>query len=96
MSRLQKGIIFGLATGLLGMILNQLPLGLWFEEDLGLSLLFTIRGERTPPSDVVVITIDDEASQHLNQPKEPEKWDRSFPDKVVKLCRLSSQLFTDE
>ena len=90
MSRLQKGIIFGLVAGILGLILNQLSLGLRFEEDVGLSLLFKLRGTRNPPSDVVIVTMDEEAAQHFNLPTNPEKWPRSLHADLIRKLKADN------
>ncbi len=48
--------ILGLAVGAIGGALALSPLGFAIEEDLGLRLLFSLRGPSEPPSEVVVVT----------------------------------------
>jgi adenylate cyclase len=78
MSRLAKAVIAGLVTGILGVVLSVLPFGLDLEEDVGLYLLFKLRGTREAPSDVVIVNIDKASSEKLNIPADPEKWPRSL------------------
>ena len=53
MSRLHKGAILGLLTGLLGLVVSLVPYGYFLEENIGLGLLFKMRGKRQAPSEVV-------------------------------------------
>ena len=54
-----------------------------FEEDFELGLLFKLRGARKAPSDVVVISIDREASERLNVPQNPDRWPRSLHAELI-------------
>ena len=47
------------------------------EEDIGLGLLFKLRGALQAPRDAVVISIDRESSEQLNIPDNPDKRPRS-------------------
>ncbi len=76
MSRLQKGLIFGLATGLLGLIFSFAPFGLRIEEHIGLDILFGLRGPRTPPTKVMIVTMDETSANALNLPVAVDKWPR--------------------
>ncbi|MFO7971863.1 MAG: adenylate/guanylate cyclase domain-containing protein, partial [Desulfobacterales bacterium] len=78
MSRLSKAIIISLLFGILAVIASVVPIALELEENLGLNLLFRLRGERDPPSDVIIVSLDKVSSNTLNLPAEPEKWPRSF------------------
>jgi len=75
--RLIKALALGLATGIVGLIMGTIPFGLRFEEDVGLTLLFALRGEKRPSPDVVVVSIDKQSAEHLNLPDNPDKWPRS-------------------
>jgi hypothetical protein len=57
---LPKALVNGLFCGVLGVIVAVIPFGTALEEELGLDRLFKIRGERRPPPEVVVISIDRE------------------------------------
>ena len=78
MSRVSKALIAGMLTGLFGLVFSLLPLGLHLEENVGLELLFHLRGLRTVPSDVVIVTMDKASSRKLGVPTDPEEWPRSF------------------
>ena len=76
MSRWSKAIIIGLLTSLLG--LGLLPFGHQLEENVGVDLLFRLRGAREAPSDVLIVSIDKVSAAHLNLPPEPAKWPRTL------------------
>lgn len=78
MGRLLKAVILGLFTGLLGLTLTLFPLGIDLEEDIGLYLLFKLRGPRQPPPEVVIVAVDKASSDHLHLPNDPRKWPRSL------------------
>ncbi|MGZ3613702.1 MAG: CHASE2 domain-containing protein [Thermodesulfobacteriota bacterium] len=78
MSRLPKAMILGLIIGIVGLGIGLTPFGLDLEENIGLDLLFTLRGARQPPSDVVIVSIDQKSAEHLNVSQAPRKWPRSL------------------
>ena len=78
MSRLSKAIILGFLVGVVGLAIGLASFGLHLEENIGLDLLFTLRGARQPPSDVVIVSIDQKSAENLNIPKDPRKWPRSL------------------
>ena len=78
MRPLYKALIFGLFTGILGLIFSFVTLELGIEENIDLKLLFNMRGQRQVPSDVVVVSIDKLSSEKLNQPYKPVRWHRSL------------------
>jgi adenylate cyclase len=75
MSPLSKAVTVGLVTGILGLILVFLVVDL--EEDLGLRILFKLRGVMEAPADVVVVSMDRESAKKLNLEPKPDKWPRS-------------------
>lgn len=81
MSLLKKALLGGLLTGIFGLIL--IPFMCEPEENMGLDLLFKLRGERAPPRDVVVVTLDKESATNLDLPSEPYKWPRSLHAQLV-------------
>ena len=81
MSNLCKALIVGLFTGVLGLIL--VPIASQFEEDIGLDFLFTLRGDREVPSDVIIVTMDRISARNLNLPPDPRKWPRSLHARLV-------------
>jgi len=78
MSRLWKVILFGCLVGFAGLLASPFRFTLGMEEDIGLGLLFKLRGALQAPRDVVVISIDRESSEQLGIPDNPDKWPRSL------------------
>src|SRR4030066_324656 len=78
MSPLFKAILLGFLVGVFGLTPVPFRFTLGIEENTGLGLLFKLRGAMPPPSDVVVISIDRESSEHLDMPDNPDKWPRSL------------------
>jgi adenylate cyclase len=78
MSRLRKAIIVSLLIGVLGMIASLVPIGIGLEENIGLDLLFKLRGLRTPPSEVIIVSLDEATVDALQLHTDPEKWPRSL------------------
>ena len=83
MSRLSKALIVGLLIGMLGMAATLVPCGLDLEENIGLDLLFKLRGVREAPSEVVVVTVDKVSADKLNLPIRPDKWPRSLHARLI-------------
>ena len=77
MLRLRQATCFGFVIGVFGVLLSCLPWVSDTEENLGLALLFNLRGPRMPPSEVVVVSIDKESSEFLKVSGNPARWDRS-------------------
>jgi adenylate cyclase len=82
-SRLSKAVVFGLTLGLFGLLLSFFQFFHDLEEDVGLGLLFKLRGAQPPPGDAVVISIDKESADRLNIPENPDKWPRSLHARLV-------------
>ncbi len=78
MSRLTKGTIIGLITGILGLIISFMPVGSGLVENIGLDLLFHLRGKREVPASVIIVALDDFSAKALNLPSLPLKWPRSL------------------
>ncbi|RPI38507.1 MAG: adenylate/guanylate cyclase domain-containing protein [Nitrospiraceae bacterium] len=83
MSRLAKSIIFGIIIGVTGVMISFVPFSLDVEENIGLNVLFNLRGSRNAPPEVVVVGIDRESSDALNLPGDPRKWPRSLHARLV-------------
>ena len=77
MSRLLKAAVFGLLIGIAGILVSFFPAAQHFEEDIGLGLLFKLRGAAKAPAEVVVISMDRESSERLNVSQNPDRWPRS-------------------
>jgi adenylate cyclase len=78
MSSLYKAIVLGFLIGIAGLSVSPLHFMLSLEENIGMGLLFKLRGARQAPSDAVVVSIDKESSEKLNLPDNPDKWPRSL------------------
>ena len=78
MSRLLRSIVLGTLIGIVGITLSLSPLGLDLEENLGLDLLFHLRGTVRPPPDVVIVSIDRKSAETLQVSKDSRKWPRSL------------------
>jgi adenylate cyclase len=83
MNKPAKAILLGLFTGILGILASLIPFALDLEEHAGLDWLFTLRGPRTPRSDVVVVAIDKPSADALGLPNEPAKWPRKYHAKLI-------------
>jgi adenylate cyclase len=83
MKRAVKAVILGSVTGVLGVLASMIPTVLELEENAGLDWLFTLRGPRTPPAGVVVVSIDKHSADALGLPAEPDKWPRSYHAELV-------------
>lgn len=80
---LLQGLLFGVAAAALGMLAGTLPGTLRFEEDAGLGALFQLRGPRSAPAEVVVISLDKVSSDAFGLPNEPSKWPRTFHAELI-------------
>ncbi len=76
--RFKTAALAGLLIGFAGLILDVTPFGRCLEENLGLYVLFQIRGPRLVPSNVVIISMDRETSEVLGLPFNPLKWPRNL------------------
>ena len=85
MSRIWKVVLFGFLVGFAGLIASPLRFTLGMEENIGLGLLFKLRGARQAPRDAVVISIDRESSERLNIPDNPDKWPRSLHARLTEM-----------
>jgi adenylate cyclase len=84
-----KAIIFGFLIGLLGLSISLTHFGHNLEENLGLDLLFKLRGVRQAPPEVIVVSIDKLSADKLNLPNDPSKWPRSLHARLIE--NLSSK-----
>lgn len=82
---LSKVVILGFLTGLLGLVVSFTPFGLDLEENVGLGLLFKLRGAQQAPSDVLMVSVDKASAINLSLPYDPRKWPRSFYARLVEI-----------
>lgn len=88
-SKQTNWLVIGLVMALVGCFMSVNQDVMELEEDLGLAWLFTLRGAREAPKDVVVVTTDKESALDLELPKEPWKWPRSLHGDLIR--RLTQQ-----
>ncbi len=95
MSRLFKAAFLGFLIGIVGVVVSFFHFAHDIEENAGLGLLFKLRGVRKALSDVVVVSIDRESSEHLNVSDNPDRWPRSLYARLVEnLAREGAQVIT--
>ena len=95
MSRLFKAAFLGFLIGIVGVVVSFFHFAHDIEENAGLGLLFKLRGVRKALSDVVVVSIDRESSEHLSVSDNPDRWPRSLHARLVEnLAREGAQVIT--
>lgn len=77
-SAISRSAIYGVTIAVLGLMISLTPFGMSLEENFGLHILFRMRGERTAPEDVIIITMDRDSAERLNLSGTPRKWPRSL------------------
>ncbi|MEO8224449.1 MAG: adenylate/guanylate cyclase domain-containing protein [Gammaproteobacteria bacterium] len=82
-NRVAQGLLFGVAAAVLGILAGTVPAILRFEENVGLSTLFQLRGPRPAPAEVVVVSLDKVSSDAFGLPNEPDKWPRTLHAELV-------------
>jgi len=86
-------LIFAFLIALLGILLSLFPFTFKLEEGWGLNLLFKLRGQRNPPPDVVVISMDRESILNLNLPDKYELWPHSLHVRLIEnLIKAGAQI----
>ena len=82
-----REICFGLLLAAAGIALFFSPWGLKIEEDIGLALLFQLRGPRPAPDGVLIVNLDHDASSQLSLPENFSIWPRSVHARMVDRLR---------
>ena len=77
-SRRTRATLSAVGLALAGVLLSLIPAVLRLDENLGLGLLFTIRGTVAPPAEVVVVSISVDSAAAVGQPAELVRWQRSL------------------
>jgi len=68
----------------LGVFFYLSSAGHYLEEEVGLNWHFKLRGSIAPPSDVVIVSIDQDSANILHFPDDPENWPRSYYSELIK------------
>ena len=79
----KRGVMLGLAIGLLGALLTLLPTMADWEQRFGLQWLFALRGTGQPPAEIVLLAINSETADVLDISEKPAKWSRSLHAQAV-------------
>src|SRR5438445_13375638 len=85
LTRLSKALPLGALVAIGGLAISFLQFVPGFEEDVGLGLLFKLRGAKQPPADAVVVSIDKDSSDQLGIPENPDKWPRSLHARLIEV-----------
>jgi adenylate cyclase len=83
MNKIYKGLVLGVVTGLVGVILGLTTLGVDFEKHVGLHWLFHVRGPIEPPPEVAVVAINERDIAGLGLPRLPRDWPRSIHAELI-------------
>lgn len=83
MLRESKVLIFCLLVAFIGLTISLTPVGIGWEENISLKVLFKLRGIRQPPSDILIVAIDKESVEYLNLSHSPVKWPRSIHAHII-------------
>jgi adenylate cyclase len=82
-TRLSRALLLGCIVALCGLIITLLPVGSLLEEDIGLDILFKLRGARKAPQEVVIVAIEKSSADNLHLSERPERWPRSVHANLV-------------
>lgn len=85
MSRLSRGALIGIAVGIAASMASLTSFGLNLEQDLGLEILFHLRGLRAPPPAAVVVSADRESADRLDLDDDLKKWPRSLHARLTEV-----------
>ena len=83
MKRWLKGLVVGIFVAIVGVGLGLSPLGANFEQGVGLTWLFKVRGVVEPPEEVVVVAMDSRTGDNLGLATLPRDWPRSMHGRLV-------------
>lgn len=83
MRRLRKALTIGLGAAGVGVLLALSPPGLALEERFGLTWLFRVRGPVEPPTDVLVVSLDQQSAERLRLPEKLRDWPRTVHARLI-------------
>ena len=76
-SRRARAALSAAGLAIAGVVLTLIPGVLRLDENLGLGLLFTLRGTLAAPAQVVVVSISRDSAAAVGQPAELDRWERA-------------------
>ncbi len=85
MQSIYKSTALGIIVAIIGVLSFWAAPGYDIEENFGLQLLFTVRGNRTAPDNIVIIAIDKIASDYFQLPNSAAKWPRKIHAELIEL-----------
>ncbi len=83
MKQAKAPLVFSLLIALAGVFLLASPMGVRLEEDLGLPLLFKLRGAAASPEGILIVNVDEESAERFGYPENPFKWDRRVHAELI-------------
>lgn len=81
--RLCKGLALGAVVSLVGLIIFWNPGEFDLEEQYGLEWLFRLRGSISPPTEIVIVTVDRKSARKLGLSDKPDRWPRSLHGQLI-------------
>ena len=84
MKSLRSFLLPALVTSIFGALLLLSPVGPSLEQNVGLSWLFHLRGPISPPSNVLIVSIDSDSAVLLDQPSKLRDWNRALHADLVR------------
>lgn len=95
LGRLSNAILMGALIGAVGGLVVIIPAGEELEERFGLHWLFGARGSVAPPSDVVIVAIDEQSARDLGLKDRPSTWPRGLHAELVRyVARAGASVVT--
>ena len=88
-TKIPQQLLWGLLTGLIGVILIISPFGQKLEEGVGLKSLFLMRGHLSPPPNISLLSIDAASRDALEMKYKPSDWPRSLYSDIIR--KLNAQ-----
>jgi adenylate cyclase len=79
-----------LAVALSGLLLSLLPFRAELEADMGLGLLYALRGPESPPDNVAIVGIDHNSAARLQAPDDPRDWPRGLHAEMIRNARSNA------
>lgn len=73
-----------LAIALSGVLFSLFPFRAQLEEDMGLGLLYALRGPESPPDNIVILGIDHESAVRLQASDDPHDWPRRLHAEILR------------
>ena len=93
LARVSRALLLGLVVAAAGLLVATTPAGQELEEHFGLGWMFGARGPVVPPSDVVIVAIDEQSSRDLGLPDRPSGWPRALHAELVRyLARAGAKV----